>query len=101
VEILAMNTDWSEFLFVLIIAIIASLVLLASSLICLAQKDYLMTVICTILTVLFTALVFVIIHKGPDVTYQAKISDFNAVYKHGYKIISHDDKLYTIRKEEK
>lgn len=107
-EILSQTTHWGLFTVVLIIAIIAALIMLLSAICGIVKvtkfnvlQDYIETGICFILTALFAIATVVIIQQGPDVTYKAKITDFNSVYKHGYEVIDHDGKLYTLKKEAK
>lgn len=36
--------------------------------------------------------------EGPDVEYKAAITDYNEVYKDGYKVVRHEGKIVTLKK---
>lgn len=106
-EILAESVGWGDYYFFLSVCTIGALVFgsfIVRAVVMYAQlksftsDDFFPLIFIVGLTVLFAAGAYGIQKEGPEITYEAKITDFNEVYESGYEIVSKHGSLYTIRK---
>ena len=106
VEILSQTTHWWEFIFG---SVFIGIILLFSVFLSIGGiltviyddrsiADVILTLLYAISAIGLSIILFSYILTGPDVTYKAKVTDFNAVYHNGYEIVNHNGKLYTLRK---
>ena len=47
---------------------------------------------------LFSAAMVSTIQEGPEVTYRAKVTDFNEVYEKGYEVVGRNGAIYLLQK---
>ena len=57
-------------------------------------------VVCGILFVACSYATYGTFRDGPTIQYKATVTDFNQVYKNGYKIVSRDGDLYLLEKDD-
>ena len=105
-EILAQTTHWGLFVFMIVLfsavalyiglAIVGIILEIVSG--GFSKDNAIALIICASFMLYGIFGIVSFIYAGPDVTYKAKVTDFNAVYHNGYKIVDHDGKLYILRK---
>jgi nicotinamide mononucleotide (NMN) deamidase PncC len=107
-EILTQHTHYGEYVFILIVA--GAMALLFGGIVIalvgaaikngIGDGDIIGSIFCAVIAAVCVWAFVLTIAQRPDVTYKAKITDFNVVYENGYEIIEKDGELYTIRESE-
>jgi len=108
-EILAENVDRGEFLLLLgflgvvgafFVIIFFAGVAMSISLKSFTSEDFFGLLIGAGISALCIFAFIAVYKSGPNITYEAKVTDFNEVYESGYEIVSKHGSLYTIRESE-
>lgn len=108
-EILAENVHSGIHVFILILATCAGIffgLLMVVGIVSIIKDgisgvgEIFVIVIISIITAFMIFAVIVGINEGPDVTFEAIITDFNEVYSRGYEIIEQRGQIYVLKERE-
>lgn len=108
-EILTENTLMAEHIFYLVISGIGSMLcaFFTISFICYftmegvdGASDIIGFIVMTVLAAFLATSFFVFLVQGPDIQYEAIITDFNEVYENGYEIVDKRGEIYVVEKVE-